>query len=81
VAVAVRRQYWRDSLGKLTGLFFFGYALARATCEFFREPEVDLGPLGFVTWGQVLCVPMAAFGLYLMLRRQPRQHQPEAAGQ
>jgi phosphatidylglycerol:prolipoprotein diacylglycerol transferase len=66
---AAAQPQWRERTGRLTGLFMAGYALARGTAEFFREPEVDLGQFGFVTWGQVLCAPMLAFGLYLILRR------------
>jgi phosphatidylglycerol:prolipoprotein diacylglycerol transferase len=36
--------------------------------EFFREPDVHLGfqALGWVTRGQLLCLPMIALGLYLL---------------
>ena len=61
--------------GLIGGLFVFGYALARIVCEFFREPDAqlgflfghDLGPLGGgVTMGQLLSVPMAAVGLIIL---------------
>ena len=78
VLAASSQARWRDQLGRLTGLFLLGYALARTTAEFFREPEVNLGALGFITWGQVLCVPMAVFGLYLIMRQAPGQTAPEA---
>ena len=46
-----------------------GYGIARTTGEFFREPDVFLGYLiGGVTMGQLLCIPMLAAGLWLMLR-------------
>ena len=59
----------RERFGWLTGAFLVGYAIARTTCEFFREPDVFLGYLiGGVTMGQLLCIPMLAVGLWLMLR-------------
>jgi len=55
--------------GLTIGIFAVGYAIARTTCEFFREPDVFLGYLiGGVTMGQLLCIPMLAVGLWLMLR-------------
>ena len=46
-----------------------GLCVARSIGEVFREPEVDLGGFNFVTWGQILSVPMFVFGLYLALRK------------
>lgn len=66
---AARQRWIRERLGMLTGLFLMGYAVARAIGEVFREPEVDLGAFNFVTWGQILSVPMFAFGLYLAMRK------------
>ncbi|MFT8471480.1 prolipoprotein diacylglyceryl transferase [Acetobacter persici] len=69
-----RRQSVRERPGFLAGLFLAGYACARSFCEFFREPDAFLGFLpGGVTMGQVLCVPMLAAGVALMLhaRRSP----------
>ena len=66
---AGRQQWIRERLGMLTGLFLMGYAVARSIGEIFREPEVDLGPYSFVTWGQILSVPMFLFGLYLVMRK------------
>ncbi len=68
MGLAARSSSWRDRPGRLTGLFLVGYALARGFSEFFREKEVDLGAIGFITWGQALSLPMAAYGLYLILR-------------
>jgi phosphatidylglycerol:prolipoprotein diacylglycerol transferase len=59
----------RERLGMLTGLFLMGYAVARSIGEIFREPEVNLGAWSFVTWGQILSVPMFLLGLYLVLRK------------
>jgi phosphatidylglycerol:prolipoprotein diacylglycerol transferase len=60
----------RLKAGSLSGFFLIFYALARITCEFFREPDAHLGfLLGFSTMGQLLCLPMLAGGLYLVLRK------------
>jgi phosphatidylglycerol:prolipoprotein diacylglycerol transferase len=66
---AARQQRFRERLGMLTGLFLIGYAIARSIGEIFREPEVSLGAYSFVTWGQILSVPMFLFGLYLVMRK------------
>jgi len=50
--------------GLIVGCFAVGYALARTTCEFFREPDAQLGFLwGGATMGQVLCIPLLIAGL------------------
>ncbi len=68
------RQGVRERTGLLTGVFFIGYAAARITGELFRQPDAPLGFfLGGVTMGQILSVPMAVFGLWLVLRaRRPQ---------
>lgn len=60
--------------GLVGGLFLAGYGIARFTVEFFREPDAQLGFLAFgATMGQLLCLPMIAFGLWLVAtaRRKP----------
>ncbi len=63
--------------GVITAAFFIGYGLARSFCEFFREPDVQLGFLwssGWLTMGMLLCVPLILIGLVLLaivLRRKP----------
>ncbi|AYO85548.1 prolipoprotein diacylglyceryl transferase [Methylobacterium brachiatum] len=85
MALAVRRFGFRKP-GLLGGIFVLGYALARTFCEFFREPDRQLGFLfgdhlgpmgGGVTMGMLLCVPMMIVGLtYILLaatgRTRPR---------
>lgn len=58
-------------LGRVTGLFLFTYALMRFGVEFVREPDSSIGFLafGWVTMGQLLCLPMLLVGLLLMFRR------------
>ena len=57
--------------GRVSGLFFLGYGIARFIVEFFREPDAHLGPvvLDWMTMGQLLSVPMILLGIYLLLRR------------
>lgn len=55
--------------GFLSGAFLVGYAIARMIGELFRQPDWFLGFLpGGTTMGQLLSVPMAAFGIYLIWR-------------
>jgi len=61
--------------GLVTGLFALGYGVARITCEFFREPDPQLGFLfGLATMGMVLSLPLVIIGLILIVsasRRPP----------
>lgn len=64
---------WRtDALkhpGRLGGIFLIGYAICRFSVEFVRQPDEQLGFLyAGATMGQLLCLPMAAFGLWVFLR-------------
>ena len=57
--------------GVVTGLFLIGYAVARMSGEFFRQPDVQLGFLFFigqfgVTMGQLLSIPVLIAGLALI---------------
>ncbi|MFE1600292.1 prolipoprotein diacylglyceryl transferase [Methylobacterium sp. ID0610] len=74
MAVAVRRFGFRRP-GLVGGIFVIGYALARTACEFFREPDAQLGFLfgtevsalnGGITMGMVLCVPMLIIGIVVI---------------
>lgn len=72
--------------GTLTGLFFAGYGVARFLVEFVRQPDAQFvaegNPLGWavqmagygLTMGQVLSLPMIAFGfgMFLWARRVRR---------
>jgi len=60
--------------GLIIGLFAVVYALARIVCEFFREPDVQLGFLwGGMTMGMLLSVPLmlAGFGFIAYAVRHP----------
>jgi phosphatidylglycerol:prolipoprotein diacylglycerol transferase len=63
--------------GLVAGVFGMGYAVARIVCEFFREPDPQLGFLfgtsvdalsGGITMGMLLSLPLFAAGLVLALR-------------
>jgi phosphatidylglycerol:prolipoprotein diacylglycerol transferase len=50
--------------GMIIGLFAVVYALARSFCEFFREPDAQLGFLwGGATMGQLLSIPLFLAGV------------------
>lgn len=56
--------------GAVSGFFAVGYAIARIFVEFVRLPDAHIGYLafGWLTMGQLLCLPVLAIGLWLMLR-------------
>lgn len=70
--VSSRQQWIRERTGTLSGIFLIGYGIARSISEIFREPEVNLGANATTTWGQILCIPMILFGLYLVLHRRQK---------
>jgi phosphatidylglycerol:prolipoprotein diacylglycerol transferase len=50
--------------GLIIGCFAVGYAIARSACEFYREPDAQLGFLwGGATMGQLLSIPLFLAGL------------------
>lgn len=64
-------------MGAVSGLFAVLYALCRIVVEFFRLPDPQLGYLyfGWVTMGQVLCLPLLAVGLALLgYARHEKRH-------
>jgi len=74
MALAARRFGFRRP-GLIGGIFVLGYAVARIACEFFREPDPQLGFLfgasvdglgGGITMGMVLSLPMALVGAVLI---------------
>ena len=69
-----RSEALRARFGWLTGAFLIGYAIARISCEFFREPDVFLGFLVFgATMGQLLSIPMLLAGLLLVALARPQR--------
>ena len=54
----------------VSGVFLLGYGTLRFTAEFFREPDAHIGfdALGWLTRGQMLCLPMLAAGGILLYR-------------
>jgi len=67
--LAWRQENLRDRRGFLAGIFLAGYGLARAVCEFFRQPDDFLGFLwGGATMGQLLSLPLVIAGLVFMLK-------------
>ena len=68
-----RGPYGPEIRGRLSGVFLIGYALARIAAEFFREPDVQIGYLaGGITMGQLLSLPMLAFGIFMVMRARRR---------
>jgi phosphatidylglycerol:prolipoprotein diacylglycerol transferase len=66
------RETLRRRFGCLTGVFLIGYAIARIIGEFFRQPDAFLGFLfAGATMGQLLSLPMAAAGIWLVVRSRP----------
>jgi phosphatidylglycerol---prolipoprotein diacylglyceryl transferase len=61
--------------GLVTAAFAIGYSVARIICEFFREPDSQLGYLwGGLTMGMLLCIPLIVAGagvLVFALTRRP----------
>jgi phosphatidylglycerol:prolipoprotein diacylglycerol transferase len=53
--------------GLIVGSFAVVYSIARIICEFFREPDIQLGFLwGGATMGQLLSIPLLLAGLALI---------------
>ena len=66
LAIVIRLGGFRRP-GLVAGLFAVGYGLARIVCEFFRQPDPQLGFLfGGATMGMVLSVPLILFGVLLL---------------
>lgn len=62
--VMAQSAWVRARPGVISGVFLIGYALSRIVVEFFREPDAQIGYLmGWVTMGQILCLPMIAGGI------------------
>ena len=54
--------------GTITGMFAVGYGLARIACEFFREPDEQLGFIwGGLTMGMLLTLPVLLIGIGILV--------------
>ena len=64
--------------GIVTGSFALGYGIARVTCEFFREPDPQLGFLwGGLTMGMLLCIPLMLAGIGILAYALSREPKPK----
>ena len=65
----------------VAGVFSLGYGCLRFVVEFFREPDQHIGfqALGWMTRGQLLCLPMIALGIYLIYIAYRRGDTPPAS--
>jgi len=89
MAFAVRRFGFRRP-GLVGGIFVSGYAVARIVCEFFREPDEQLGFLfgsgvqalgGGITMGMLLSVPMVLVGAGIIVMAVRGYTRPAAAAE
>lgn len=74
------RRGWLKAPGRIAGLFFAGYGLARFAVEFVRQPDAQFisegNPLGLalhlggygLTMGQMLSLPMIIAGIWFIAR-------------
>ena len=64
----------QSRVGSVSGVFLLGYGGLRFVTEFFRQPDPGKGFVAFdlLTMGQMLSLPMVAFGLYLLFRGASR---------
>lgn len=64
--------------GAVAGLFALLYGVFRFGVEFVRVPDVQLGYLafGWLTMGQVLCLPLMLVGFWLLCRKAPAPAAP-----
>lgn len=55
--------------GKVSAWFAIGYGCIRFFCEFFREPDAQLGYLafGWLTMGQLLSLPLILVGIAMLV--------------
>jgi phosphatidylglycerol---prolipoprotein diacylglyceryl transferase len=67
--------------GMILGAFSLGYGVARTICEFFREPDAQLGFLwGGLTMGMLLSLPLIVAGVILILAARRAKPQQQATG-
>ena len=77
LAVLAQQPAVRLRSGMLAGIFLVGYAVARSTCELFREPDSYLGfIIGGISMGQILSFPMLIVGAALIIYALGRPTRP-----
>ncbi|PLX29465.1 MAG: prolipoprotein diacylglyceryl transferase [Alphaproteobacteria bacterium] len=79
ILIVLNVLFWRTRMiqrpGQLVGVGLMLYAGGRFVVEFFREPDAQLGFVWqMLTMGQILSIPYALLGLFLVLR--PRFQRP-----
>lgn len=68
-----RKPWIKDYPGIVSGVFLCGYGTFRFIIEFYREPDQNLGYFfDMFTMGQMLCIPMAMGGVYLIIRSKQK---------
>ena len=74
VLLVARRMGALQRPGLATGIFAIGYGVARIICEFFREPDAQLGFLfGGATMGMLLSLPLIAAGVGFLVHALRRR--------
>ncbi len=72
LGMLARQQALQAREGFLSGMFLILYGLFRSFAECFREPDIQIGFLaGGATMGQILSIPMIAFGVWLVWKSKP----------
>jgi phosphatidylglycerol:prolipoprotein diacylglycerol transferase len=67
LAIAIRLGALKRP-GLISGMFGIGYGIARIICEFFREPDPQLGFLfGGATMGMLLSLPLILLGIAILI--------------
>lgn len=68
------KRYTEMKAGTVSGVFLIGYGVFRASVEFVREPDIQIGLIaGVISMGQVLCLPMI-FGGAILIFYANRKH-------
>ena len=68
-----RKEKYRNRYGFTAGLFFCLYGIGRFFLETLREPDAHLGFFAhYFMMGQMLCIPMLIFGVWLIYRSSPK---------
>jgi phosphatidylglycerol:prolipoprotein diacylglycerol transferase len=67
VLIFMISRYGFRNPGLITGVFSFCYGIARIGCEFFREPDPQLGFIwSHLTMGMILSLPLVFLGIGLI---------------